>query len=241
MKSHEEYCTTIIVTWILWHEITQVHIFYFRQSFSRVLHSIFPISFAPAHRLQWREWCQSTIFEIWYTLCDENTWRILHNHPCHVGIMAWNYTSAYFLLSGELFKDPLFNLSNQFCPSEQASMKWRMSINHGTDSMTNRTAQTPKWVWIKYLSVFVPRSIIWLLTLEVHNFYFRESFSRILHSIFPISFAPAHRLQWREGCQSTVGLLQLLIHHISTSIYYYNVKWDQCFKSIRIIWEYIAY
>ena len=47
-------------------------------------------------------------------------------------IMAWNYTSAYFLLQGELFKDPSFNLSNQFRPSAQASMKRRMSINRGT-------------------------------------------------------------------------------------------------------------
>ena len=47
----------------------------------------------------------------------------------YVCIMSWNYTSAYFLLQGELFKDPSFNLSNQFRPSAQASMKRRMSIN----------------------------------------------------------------------------------------------------------------
>ena len=62
MKIHEEYCTTIHITLVLWLKIPQVHIFYFRESFSRILHSIFPISFAPAHRLQWREGCQSTAY-----------------------------------------------------------------------------------------------------------------------------------------------------------------------------------
>ena len=75
-----------------------------------------------------------------------------------------------------------------------------------------------KTTWGLLLQLFTSWWSSIYLTFFDQTFYFEWTLSRILHSIFPISFAPANRLQWREGCQSSVGLLQLLIHHISTSI-----------------------
>ena len=56
-------------------------------------------------------------------------------------------------------KDPSFNISNQFRPSKQASMKRRMSIKYGY--LPKQTVYLKKPDCLPYLTYFLPDLLFW--------------------------------------------------------------------------------